>query len=201
MSLQFRLLLAAFCLATLYSHAQTNTISMKGDTLMLGNGAQFYEGEEIILGAGSAPDRSFNHIFSSPGVFSSKHTPMSGEFNGKMARVKKFEKDGSYKKSYAFNILVLDMGNGKSFWCEVQGAFESGELIVPGLNDRKTADLKMATAKPDPPPSPEVKPTPDPKPPVSIADELTKLKKLLDSGAITKDEYASLKKKLISSQP
>ncbi|MBS1933616.1 MAG: SHOCT domain-containing protein [Bacteroidetes bacterium] len=62
-----------------------------------------------------------------------------------------------------------------SFEINFDGAIESGELIVP-------AELKVKSTATNS---------------TSVADEIVKLKKLLDDGTITKEEFEAAKKKLL----
>ncbi|MBD2705507.1 SHOCT domain-containing protein [Spirosoma sp. BT702] len=64
---------------------------------------------------------------------------------------------------------------------EIIPAIEFGE--VTAINDEPVGPVKQ-----------ESKPATT----ASVADELLKLKQLLDAGAITKDEYESQKKKLLN---
>ncbi|MES1225758.1 MAG: SHOCT domain-containing protein, partial [Bacteroidota bacterium] len=62
-----------------------------------------------------------------------------------------------------------------TFEINFDGAIASGELIVPDGFKSKITGSNSA----------------------SVADEITKLKKLLDDGTITKEEFEAAKKKLL----
>jgi len=109
--------------------AQTNII-LKGDTLILPNGARFWKGEEVTLGNGSAPDRSFLYVYQPEVLHITKKKPAASIFSTRRAIIKKFQKDGEYKHSYSYNIIVLDFGDIRNYWCDVQNAVDSKELVT-----------------------------------------------------------------------
>src|ERR1700744_2530554 len=62
--------------------AQTD-IALKGDTLILPSGAKFWLNEEVTLGNGTAPDKSFNFIYE-PGLYGMlKRKPLSATYTTK----------------------------------------------------------------------------------------------------------------------
>jgi hypothetical protein len=126
-------LFIAFAGAVVSSHAQTD-IALKGDTLILPNGAKFWLNEEVTVGAGTAPDKSFNFIYE-PGLFGvTKRKPLSASYYNKKAVIRKFEKDANYRHSYAYNIIVLDFGDKHKYWCDVRGALDNNELTASALS-------------------------------------------------------------------
>ena len=149
--------------------AQTDIV-VKGDTLLLPNGSKFWLGEQVTLNSGSLPDKSFNYIYEPEKLYIVKKKLLSGSYGGLTANITKFQRDGAYKGSYSYNIIVLDFGRKKTFWCDVQGAIDNNEIVNNLPNTIKPASDKAA--------------------------QLAKLKKLLDSGDITKEQYETLKSKL-----
>jgi hypothetical protein len=85
--------------------------------------------------------------------------------------VHSIRRDGSKKSGDKYHLVVTGENSFK-WWVDIQNAIESGEIAS---NAPKTVQS----------PAP------------SIADEIKKLKELLDSGAITQEEYDSQKKKLL----
>ena len=156
--------------------AQTDIV-MRGDTLLLPNGLKFWLGEQVTLNSGSLPDRGFNYIYEPEKLRIVKKKPLSGSYSGQTATISKFQRDGAYKGGYSYNIIVLDFGRRRTFWCDVQGALNSNEIINTYVSDHKN------TAN-------------NPGPATDKATRLARLKQLLDSGQITKEEYETLKNKL-----
>jgi hypothetical protein len=149
--------------------ASAQDISMRGDTLITSSGSKFWINEEITLGNGSAGDKTFEYVYE-PGM--RRHKNLSQLFEGRKAIIRKFAKDGNYKKSYSYNILILDFGDKHKYYCDLPGALAHDELHDPGA---VVADADGTEAK------------------------LARLKKAYDSGAITKEEYETLKSKVTAS--
>ena len=90
--------------------------------------------------------------------------------------VARTDKRGSKKVGYTY-YAILKMGEASRYECDVESAIIAGEIVVPDEFKPKTNTTQT--------------------PAVSAADELIKLKKLLDAGAITQEEYDAAKKKLL----
>ena len=123
-----RILMLGLLFCALRVYAQTN-ILLKGDTLILPDGAKFWKGEEVTLGDGSMPDRSFMYIYTPEILHMTKKKPLASIFSSRKAIIKNFKKDGEYKHGYSYNILVLDFGDIRHYWCDVAGAVANKELI------------------------------------------------------------------------
>ncbi|MBV8390737.1 MAG: hypothetical protein JO080_13115 [Mucilaginibacter sp.] len=122
-------ILTLICLLTaIKAPAQINII-LKGDTLILPNGAKFWKGEEVTLGNGSMPDGSFLYIYAPEMLRIMKKKPLGSIFSSRKAIIKKFQKDGEYKQGYSYNIIVLNFGDIRNYWCDVLAAVESKELV------------------------------------------------------------------------
>jgi hypothetical protein len=133
-----KLLLFVVLFMAIKASAQTNII-LKGDTLILPNGAKFWKGEEVTLGDGSASDRSFQYVYQPEVLHITKRKPAASIFSTRRAIIKKFQKDGEYKHSYSYNIIVLDFGDIRNYWCDVQNAVDSKELVtVSSGHDNRT---------------------------------------------------------------
>ncbi len=116
--------------------------------------------------------------------------------SGKEFVVVNLKSSGSRKLGYSFTPVIaepidgwnrkkLRLGNER-YYIDYENAVNSGELIYAG---------KQPTNKNNSPI--EVKIVQEKNEKISIPDELAKLKKLYDSGAITKEEYDIAKKKLL----
>jgi hypothetical protein len=151
--------------------AQTNIV-VRGDTIILANGAKYWLGEQITLTNGSNPDRSFSSIYLPEVLHLIKKKPLGANYAGKPATIKKFQRDGIYKGTFSYNILVLDFGDRdpRKYWCDVQGALDNNEIVNTFSNTQGN----------------------------DKAAKLAHLKKLLDSGEITPEEYETLKNKIIN---
>ena len=99
------------CLFIAIKCAAQTPIILKGDTLVLANGSKFWLGEEITLGTGSNPDKSFAFIYTPELLHNQKKAINFYLFAGRKALIKKFQREGAYKGGYSYNILVLDLGN------------------------------------------------------------------------------------------
>jgi hypothetical protein len=170
--LQKRVFIVAVCLFLAVKVSAQTSIIVKGDTIVLTNGARFWLGEEITLGIGSSPDKTFSYIYDPVIHRITKRGLLSADYSGKKATIKKFQRDGAYKGGYSYNILVLDFGDPRRFWCDVQGALDNHEILNPFNNKQDT----------------------------SKEAKLLHLKKLLDSGEISQEEYETLKNKILDNK-
>ncbi len=165
-----RLFFFILLVAPLITFAQTRLVK---DTLFVGE-AKYYEGYKIKLGMGSnVATKEFNFIYTSPLSIAGKMY-LGSSLAGFQMEVKKIKKYGSKKLGDKY-YLVLAGGNIVNYWCEIESALQSGEVI----DDRI---IKNDQSKPES---------------TSLADELSKLKKLYDDGTITKEEFEEAKKKLL----
>ncbi|MXV52588.1 hypothetical protein GS399_16565 [Pedobacter sp. HMF7647] len=89
-------------------------------------------------------------------------------------KVIRLEKRGSEKRGFVYYLVL---GGGIRREVDVENAISSGELVVPA--EFKTGNKTATNGSPSP------------------ADEIKKYKELLDSGAITQDEYNAKKKQLL----
>jgi len=165
-----RILIIAAIFITFKAAAQDQIIA-KGDTLVLPNGSKFWMNEQVTLGSGSSPDRTFNFIYMPEMLRIVKKKPADANYSGQVATVKKFQRDGAYKNSYSYNILVLEFSDRRRYWCDIEGAVSANEIIDP---NRKTGGAESKETR------------------------LARLQKLYDSGQITRDEYETLKSKIVN---
>jgi Short C-terminal domain len=141
------------------------------------NGKTYRPGDTIKVGLGTMPDGNFkyiqiNELLPGPprrnGNILNAHKDMSGS-NYVIKKIKN-ETEASGTNKIVFTIKT---GGLPTYDIWIEEAIASCE--VTPCNDHKTGTS----------------------PNFSVADELIKLKKLLDDGAITKDEYNTQKKKLL----
>lgn len=156
------------------------------DTLFTTCGYKIVEGSDIKLGVGSLPNGDFKYIAISAGSWanlmdqSMSKSGIGRRYNGHLLRVKRFRKDGNKKHGYVYNLIVGG-GNIANYDCDIESAIASGEVVVPDEYKAKPAQTTIVQQSGSSP-----------------ADELKKLKELLDAGAITQGEYDSTKKKILA---
>jgi len=134
------------------------------------NGITYHLNDTVRLGKGSAPSGEFLYIEERgiPSPGRSRFLPK--EFTNAGVVIKKIN---THKRSGILKYnFVVSAGGVFNFSLYVDDAILACEVVPCG----------QAAAKP----------------PASVADELKKLKALLDSGALTQAEYDAQKKKLLS---
>ncbi len=189
------LLLFALTLLISKSYSQDSDTTLPRlvkDTLFTMSGYKIVVGQEINLGTGSTPDGDFKFIrrnssgFGTMMVMTDNNSYNKSQLSlprnlaGHKGKVAKIVTRGNKKIGIKYEPLVT-FGAGR-YEIDVDNAIAAGEIIVP---DEFKPKPKTATTVV------EVKQQ------VSVADELTKLKKLLDDGVLTKEEYEAQKKKLL----
>lgn len=148
-----------------------------GDTMYMNNGAVFVKKQQINFGMGSNGFKGFEFIFTSPlSIAGQQNLPNNWAH---MSMVVKDFKFYSSKRTGDKIYIILGGGNIVNYWCDIYSAMDAGEVIVAGINDKKT--LSSAGA-----------------PRVDVADELAKLNKLYKDSILTKEEYEAQKKKILS---
>jgi len=186
-----RLLLVSFITKSILILGQGNELpKIANDTLFTSSGFKITEGLKLKIGIGTTPDGDFkfirrnnNSMFaysSSTGYQSLANSANAFPRNqsGRFFEVKRIEKRGNKKHGYLYYAII---GNAiVRYEIDIENAISSGEIVVPD----------------------EFKPKPknqiiELKQQLSIPDEILKLKKLLDEGILTKDEFEIQKKKLL----
>lgn len=178
-----KLLLILTVFTPLTIKAQSNFTSLKeakeatADGYKTESGWVIKEGDKIQTGRGTMPNKSFAYIYNAPGItLDVSRTPLGATWSSKQATVKKITFSGT-KKSGFTPIIVVGMGHLNNYWVEIESAITAGEIIPPAEFQKKEVP-STGTA--------------------SVADELKKLKELLDAGAITQEEYDQQKKKILN---
>ncbi len=162
------------------------------DTLFTTSGYKIVVGQDINIGTGATPDGDFKFIrknssgFGTMMVMTDNNSYNKSQLSlprnmaGHKGKVAKIVTRGSKKIGFTYEPLIT-FGSGR-YEIDVDNAIASGEIIVP---DEYKPKPKVTTTVV------EVKQQ------VSVADELVKMKKLLDDGILTKEEYEAQKKKLL----
>lgn len=157
------------------------------DTLFLNDGNKFVIGEKLYLGHGTSHNKSFTYVYISPNNWVSvmggnvdRYLPATWANNE--LQIKDFKLYGRKKTGYKWYIVVGG-GNIVNYWCEINEALEAGEVITPITQAKKAEQnqpivIQQATSK---------------------ADELKKLKELLEEGILTQEEFDTEKQKILNS--
>ena len=168
--------------------------TLENEILTSSTGFKIKEGDNLKVGIGSANDGAFNFIRISANSMFQTYSPnglntrgaaannaLPANYSGLNVEVKRIEKRGNKKRGFVYYAIVKT-GSIARYEVDVENAIAKGEIIVP--------DEFMPVSK-------KAQVVVEAKQQISIADELTKLKKLQDDGILTKEEYETQKKKLL----
>lgn len=167
-----KIVFAFFVLISISSTAQ------RVETYTASNGVTYHPGDTIHLGMGSAPNGDF--LYLQMGGWGAAMTSNSynhdqnnigrayAHTNVILKKIRQGKVKGAQK-----TIFVVGGGNITNYYLDIDPAIETCE-VTPCSKDSGTTTNST-----------------------SIADEIAKLKDLLDKGAITQEEYDAAKKKLL----
>ena len=177
-------------LFTYFVNAQEN--SFDGKTLILKNGGSITVGEDLTLGKGTKDNGYFRYIeVNSQSMMRAYNTngtnwgvqdanSMSSQYNDLKGKVIKIQERGNRrtgKKWYA----VIGVGDVRRYQVDIENALISGEILVEGSTlGKKELEPKTENQM------------------VSKADELLKIKTLLEDGLITEEEFNQMKSEILS---
>lgn len=134
-------------------------------------------GDTLHFGRGTLPDGWFKYITQPPNIWAgSAEMHLHRSFSGRFLIVKDFKEVKS--KDRGGELLAVINPGGFNYAVELEDAIAVGEISA--INSIK---VKQPTTS---------------QPVTSVADELLKLKQLLEAGAITQDEFNAQKKKLLN---
>lgn len=138
------------------------------------------EGDTLKIGTGSnSVHGNFRFIYTPANAWlGSPEESLDRSFTGKIGVIKTFKK-WTHKKSGEKTFTVINLG-GLNTVVELDAAIQAGEIVA--INGKP---IKPATTSTQPGTG-------------SVADELKKLKELLDQGILTKEEFEAAKKKLLN---
>jgi len=185
-------ILTTLLLTTIFSNAFSQGAKFVNDTLISATGYKIIPGQEIFIGTGSTPDGDFKFIrrnssgfgtamiMTNNNAYNKSQLSLPRNMAGHKGKVIKIVTRGNKKIGETYEPLIT-FGSGR-YEIDVDNAIASGEIIVP--DEFKPKSKNTATVV-------EVKQQ------ISVADELTKLKKLLDDGILTQAEYDAQKKKVL----
>ncbi len=182
------ILMPALCRAQDQVTISKDTLINKELAIILSNDSIVKQGTMLKTGRGSLPNGNFKYIHTSASSWvavmsatqndpSAGVTPLNRRYGGLLLNVKSVKKEGNKKRGFKY-ILKVGGGNIVNYEVEIEDAISTGEIIEHSPQQQASATSPSPTTTP--------------------ADELKKLKDLFDSGAITKDEYDSAKKKILA---
>jgi hypothetical protein len=155
------------------------TVSIYGQKTIEGpvtfaGGVTMTAGDTLTVGRGTMPNGGFKYIYSKPSMLSTAMTPLHSSSGGMTLVVKRIDLYGNNRLGRK-HFAIVNPGGLSNYMVDVADAIATGEVVK--INGAKIGALSAGT--------------------LSVADELLKLKSLLDAGAITQAEYDSQKKKLL----
>jgi len=165
------IIVAIFCLIPFIGFAQTEYKASNGKT--------YHVGDTVKIALGSMPNGNFKYVLASQPEFlpprrNGNDMSARRDFAHTNAIIKKIKTGSRFTESGNKVILVVK-GNGLiNFDVWIEEAIAACE-VTPCSASNATTSVPTA----------------------SVADELLKLKKLLDAGALTQDEFNAQKKKLL----
>jgi len=145
------------------------------------DGTVFTVGDTMRFGIGSNTSGNFKYIYVLPNFFNSNALYYNSTLDGKFATIDKMQKSGSDKMGYTM-YFTFRYPSGNSA-VQVESAIASGELITPASKKKAEEKNKPLIIQGGGAPS--------------LADELKKLKELLDQGILNQAEFDTQKKKLL----
>ncbi|GAB3703219.1 hypothetical protein GCM10027592_32960 [Spirosoma flavus] len=138
-------------------------------------------GDTLYFGKASQPNKQFGFIYEMPRYVNGQQTYryLPSDYAGRRGIVKDLTQNGTKRQGFKMSAEI-GVGMLVRYYADLDNAIEAGEVLPPPNLRNVTPSAKAATGT------------------VSVADELIKLKQLLDAGALTKDEYEAQKKKLLN---
>lgn len=177
------LILPSFCFSQKnFDKVRDAEAAIKDHKYVTSIGWTIKEGDELILGKGSMPDKSFAFITENANMLQYRQYSdgttgkLQHTYNGRKVKVSDLIVFGTKKMGFYINAKIK-VGQLSRYSVDIENAIESGEVVVPQEYAKKNTTTLPATSK---------------------ADELKKLKELLDSGALTQEEYDAEKKKILN---
>lgn len=146
-------------------------------------------GDTLLLGKGTLPGGGYTYIYENPArmALSTNYGPgytgtrtvyLKNASPGQKLIIKKWGASGVRSTGFT-PYAVVGAGLVYNYWVEIDNAISSGEIQVPEKYQPAPANSVLVV-------------------PVSVADELRKLKSLLDDGLLSKEEYETQRKKILN---
>lgn len=163
---------------TSYSQSEFDEEVQRVTSYTCRNGWTIKEGDTLKLGIGTMANRDFAYIYIRPNLLTYQPLHLGAGFSGlglKVKRIKEIKLKGVKKPE-----IVVGAGNIMNNWVDIEQAIETGEILPPEQYRKKPETAQVTIQQTS-----------------SIADEIVKLKKLLDKGILNQEEYDNQKKKLL----
>lgn len=169
------LLWTIFALISFTAFGQTRAIRFENDTLYTSCGYKIYKGSVLHFGKGTLRGGKFRFV----NIKSEASDETLNDNTVKVTKIKNFAYS-SLNNAYIDIKGKITFKDGSKGTIEMHIAIEHAIAKFKGFEPELLVPIEFTPAK------------------MSIADELAKLTKLYQEGVITKEEYESLKAKLIS---
>lgn len=171
------LFVALITLASVPVYAQSTTVT----EYTASNGVTYKIDDNIPLGRGSGPTGKFAYVTVGGWAMSTNadNNMIGAAYAGTNVKLKRINVNTNKHRGFKKTTFVVGGGNITNYYLDIEGAIAACE-VTPCKTTATTEDAAKA---------PAAAPSP--------ADELAKFKQLLDSGAITQEEYDAQKKKIL----
>lgn len=179
----------------------TEFAEFKNNILYLKNGTALSKGDIVMFGtATGCYENCFEYIFKEPAEMIPQLTNKFTEnvyavYSGEKVIIKKIKQISKNKQKIW--LVSLDYPIRKeTFYCYLEQAFNAGEIVLSGKPNILSTDNSRNQSK-QAQPAQKQQSNDSSKQGFSVADEIRKLKSLLDEGIITKEEFEKQKTKLL----
>jgi hypothetical protein len=160
------------------------------DAIMIFDSIEVKPGDTIFLGRGSDRRGAFEYVYQPPNAWvGTPEESLARNFANTRSVIKHFKNQKS-KRAGEKVVAVVNFG-GFNCVADLEPAIEAGEILaINGHNFNEKPVAVKEVNQPTTQVNVQQQST-------SKADELKKLKELLDSGVLSQDEYNTEKKKLL----
>lgn len=146
------------------------------------DGTHYTVGDTVYFGMGSRQDNNYAFVYSLPNFLNSSALPWGPIINGKFTIIDKIRQVGNESRGLTTIFIFKEKGYTGEHGINIEAAIEKGEVVtaasIKKKEEQKTPKIIQQST-------------------ISLADELKKLKELLDTGILTREEYEAQKQKLL----
>lgn len=161
---------------------EENKNNSPSDSIVHRSGYVFRKGDNVKMGIGTLMNGDFKFVrVSSQSLLWSQNdsqNALPARYAGLNGEIASISQRGSKKRGFTY-YLIMKFGLPGRYEIDIESALAAGEILLPDqyMPNKKSSNSTLSTA-----------------------DELLKLKKLLDDGILTKEEFEAEKKKLLQKQ-